>query len=162
MISENIVKALTRQINREIYSAYFYLGMASYAESKGFKGVSNWFKVQAREELEHARKMYDYLNQQGARVMMQAIEEPPQDFLSVVELFVKTLEHEKKVTRLINDIVTLAKNENDQDMVKFLQWFVKEQVEEEANPANILKNIDTKGSDKKGLSDIDAQLAKRR
>ena len=161
MVTDKIVDAITCQINREIYSAYLYMAMASYAEYEGFEGFANWFEIQVREELEHAEKMYSYLNKQGARVIMQAIEEPPQNFSSVVELFEKTLEHEKNVTALIRNLVDLAKSENDSDTESFLEWFVKEQIEEEATPAKILGNIDEAGEDREGLLKIDSELAKR-
>jgi hypothetical protein len=96
MLSENLLKALTRQINREIYSAYFYAAMASYAQSQGFKGAAHWFSQQVKEEIEHAQRMYDYVQQQNKRVMMEAIEAPPQDFQSIADLYKRTLEHEKK------------------------------------------------------------------
>ena len=161
MVTSTIEEALTRQINREIYSAYLYMAMASYAESEGFKGFANWFEIQTREELEHAEKMYSYLQKQGSRVIMQAIEEPPQNFSSLGELFDKTLEHEKNVTKLINDLAGLAKSKNDSATENFLEWFVKEQIEEEATPANILGKIDETGEDKEGLLKVDSELAKR-
>ena len=162
MIDKEIAKAINRQINRELYSAYLYLGMASYAQAQGFKGIAHWFKIQVREESEHARKMYDYLQANGARVMMEAIEAPPQIFLSVNELFRKTLEHEKNVTKLINSLVDIAKRQNDKETQNFLQWFVKEQVEEEATPAGIQQRVDEAGKDKQVLLKIDSQLAARR
>ncbi len=162
MISKKIVDALNYQMNREIWSAYFYLGMASYADSIGYKGVANWFKAQWKEELFHADKFYNYVNQQGQRVMLEAIEEPPQDFSSIKDLFERTAKHEKNVTGLIHDLVELAGQENDKDTESFLQWFVKEQVEEEETPAGILSDINSKGKDEKGLKEIDAELALRK
>ncbi len=156
MISEKMVKSLNHQVNREIYSAYFYLGMAAYAGAAGMKGVANWFTAQVKEELSHAQKIYDYVSQQGVRVALDAIEEPPQDFLSIIDLFEKTLEHEKKVTAMINDLVVLAVEEKDGETEKFLQWFVKEQIEEEATPAGILKKFENKGE-----TEVDSELAKR-
>ncbi|NQT91085.1 MAG: ferritin [Candidatus Omnitrophica bacterium] len=160
MISDNMIKKLNYQINREIYSGYFYLGMAYYAASIGLKGFANWFHCQAKEEYEHAGKIADYVTQQGARVMLGAIEEPPQDFSSGPGLFQRTLEHEEKVTGLINGLVVVAKSEGDKDTEQFLQWFVKEQIEEEATPTRILGKIKTLGAE--GLSKIDAQLSARK
>ena len=131
MITENLAQKINYQINREIYSGYLYLGMASYADSLGLKGFSNWFKHQFKEEMEHADKMCDYLNEKGVRVIMEAIEKPPQDFNSAKELFEKTYNHEKNVTKLIHDLSDIAKNENDKESEEFLAWFIKEQVEEE-------------------------------
>jgi ferritin len=159
MISDKMVKSLNHQINREIYSAYFYMGMAAYAASVDMNGTANWFTAQVKEELVHAQKMYDYINQQGARVALEAIEEPPQDFSSVTDLFAKTLAHEKNVSAMINDLVTLAASENDAETGKFLGWFVKEQIEEEATPAGILDKL--KGKDEAGVKDVDNELAKR-
>lgn len=162
MISEGMVKSLTYQINREIYSAYFYFGMSSYAESIGVKGFANWFKKQAKEELEHALKMYEYVAASGNRVIMDAIEQPPQDFTSALDLFERTLAHEKKVTGLIHKLVDQAKQENDKDTETFLQWYVKEQVEEEATPASIIRKIKESGTAEKALAEVDAQLEKRK
>ena len=138
--------------------------MASYAASIGLKGFESWFIAQAKEEEQHARKFYDYLIGRGTRVILEDIEKPPQDFSSAVDLFEKTLAHEKKVTQLIHDLVDMAQEENGKETEKFLQWFVKEQVEEEATPSRILQNI--KGAVKKdkkmGLFTINSELAKRR
>ena len=156
MISDKMIKALNHQANRELYSAYLYVGMASYATDKGLKGTANWFTAQMKEELTHAQKIYAYVNQQGSKVTLEPIEEPPQDFSSVTDLFKKTLGHEKKVTGMINDLVALAVEEKDAETEKFLQWFVKEQVEEEATPAGILKEIEGEGE-----TEVDSKLAKR-
>jgi len=159
MISEKMVKSLNHQINREVYSAYFYLGMAAYATSAGRDGTANWFTAQMKEELIHAQKIYDYVNRQGAKVDLEAIEEPPQDFSSVSDLFAKTLAHEKNVTAMIKGLVDLALEEKDKETGEFLQWFVKEQIEEEATPAGILKKFE--GKDEAGISEVDSELAKR-
>ena len=156
MMNEKMLKRLNYQINREIYSGYFYLGMAAYAASIGRKGVANWFTAQMKEELVHAQKIYDYVERQGAKVFLEAIEEPPQEFSSVTDLFEKTLEHEKKVTGLIKGLVGLAAEEKDAETEQFLQWFVKEQIEEEAAPAGILKKLGEKGE-----AEVDDELAKR-
>ncbi len=164
MISENMVKALTRQMNRELYSAYLYFGMASYAASIGLKGFEGWFLAQAKEEEEHALRFYDYIDTRGARVILEDIETPPQDFKSAVEIFEKTLAHEKAVTGLIHDLVKLAVKEGDKETEKFLQWFVNEQVEEEATPSRILKNLkaEVEKDEESGLAAVDSQLAKRK
>ncbi|MFC1576581.1 ferritin, partial [Candidatus Omnitrophota bacterium] len=138
------------------------LGMSAYAASKGIKGVANWFYGQWKEELEHAKKMFDYVHQSGNRVTLKAIDVPPQDFSSAADLFEKTLNHEKKVTGLIKNLVDVARSENDKASEDFLQWFVKEQVEEEATPATILKRIQTAGSDTTKFSEVDQQLARRK
>jgi len=162
MISENLSRKINYQINREIFSAYLYLGMGAYADSIGLKGFANWFKRQFDEEMFHAQKMYDYLNEQGVRVIMEAIEKPPQDFGSAKELFEKTLAHEKNVTKLINDLMEIAKQDNDIQAQKMLEWFVKEQEEEEETPARILKSIEEAGESEEGLLKVDSQLSTRK
>ena len=162
MISEKMKDALNEQINKELYSAYFYLGMSAYAASTGLKGFANWFYRQWGEELIHTKKMFDYVHEKGRRVTLSAIEKPPQDFTSCKDLFARTLEHEKKVTRLINNLVELAKKENDKATEEFLEWFVKEQKEEEATPAGILQKIEHAEESNKNLSEIDGRLAARK
>ncbi len=161
MLSDKMIKAINGQINREMYSSYLYLGMASYAVSEGLSGIANWFNIQVQEELSHAHKMYDYVNQQGGRVVLLDIEQPPQEFSSIKELFEKTLEHEKIVTGLINQLVDFAKAEKDHATEIFLQWFVTEQIEEEANATDILQKMKLMGKDGNGLFMIDSELGKR-
>lgn len=161
MISDKMVKSIDHQINRELYSAYLYMGMASYASEAGLKGTANWFTVQVQEELSHAQKLYNYVIDQGGRVLLEAIEEPPQKFSSMKDLFEKTLEHEKIVTSLINDLVDQAAGENDKATSIMLQWFVTEQVEEEANPTDILQKLKIVGNDGNGILLIDNELAQR-
>jgi ferritin len=160
-MNKSILENLSEQLNKEVYSGYFYLSMAGYANSIGFKGTANWFIMQMREELMHAQRFYDYIEEKGQRVILKAIDEPPKDFSSVKDLFEKTLAHEKKVTGLIDALLDLAKKENDKETEKFLQWFVKEQVEEEATPAKILKKFEGTGEDKDALLKIDKELEAR-
>jgi ferritin len=161
MISDKMVKGITRQINREIYSGYFYLAMASYAQDAGLAGVANWFNIQLQEELSHAKKLYDYLQQQNVRVMLESIESPPQDFSSITDLFKQTLEHEKKVTAMINDLINMAIDQKDRATEIMLQWFVTEQVEEEANAQEILQKLKVFGEKGDALLMIDRELAGR-
>ena len=162
MLSEKLTKAINRQINREIYSGYFYLGMASYAANCGLNGVANWFRKQFGEELEHADRMFDYVNKRGSKVVLEAIETPPQDFKSAADLFERTVAHEKAVTGLINDLVKLAKEEGDKETEDFLQWFVKEQVEEERTPAIWLGKVKPVEKDCEALNAVDAELGLRK
>ena len=162
MLSKRMLDSLSEQLNKEIYSGYYYLGMSDYAASNGLKGVANWFYRQWQEELEHARKILDYINANRQRAMLRAIDEPPQEFSSAKDLFEKTLAHEKKVTGLINNLVELARAENDKSTEEFLQWFVKEQVEEEETPKGILDDINRAEKDGAGLKAIDNQLAERK
>jgi ferritin len=161
MLSDNMIKKLNYQMNREIYSGYLYVGMGAYAAELGASGVANWFNVQMQEEMSHAQKFYNYVNQQGGRVKLLAIEEPPQEFSSITDLFEKTLEHEKLVTSLINDLVVLAEKEKDKATETFLQWFVTEQVEEEANPTEILQKLKLAGGEGPGLFMIDNEVGTR-
>lgn len=161
MISDKMVKGITRQINREIYSGYFYLAMASYAQDMGLSGVANWFNVQIQEELSHAQKFYNYLKQQNAPVKLEAIEAPPQDFSSVSDLFKQTLEHEKKVTAMINDLMNIAIEKKDRATEIMLQWFVTEQVEEESNATDILQKLKVFGEKGEALLMLDKDLAQR-
>jgi len=158
MISEKLVKAITRQINREIYSAYLYAAMGSYAQSIGLEGFNNWFQEQFKEEMMHAWKMQDYVNRKGSRVFMQEIETPPQEYASPLDLFEKTLAHEKAVTGLIHDLVKLAKDEGDEETEKFLGWYVTEQVEEETTALRVLNKVKSAGDDPKA---VDQELGKR-
>ena len=161
MISKKMAKGITRQINRELYSGYLYLAMSSYAQDIGLQGVANWFYVQMQEEFSHAEKMYRYLQQQNVRAMLEAIESPPQDFSSVKDLFKKTLEHEKQVTSMINDLVVLAVEEKDMATGIMLQWFVSEQVEEESNAGDMLRKLEIFGDKGDALLMMDRDLAQR-
>jgi ferritin len=161
MLSEKMVKTLNYQINRELYSAYLYMSMAAYAAESGLSGAANWFEVQTKEEMTHAQKIYNYVNQHGARVILDAIEAPPKDFKSIRAAFELTLEHEKIVTGLIRALVKTAKEENDTATEIFLQWFVTEQVEEEASASEILQRLKLVGDEGGGLFMIDRELGTR-
>lgn len=162
MISDKMLKAINEQINKEIYSAYLYVGMAAYAASEGLGGVASWFQVQTKEELGHAVKFMKYVNEQGARVSLKAIEAPDQKFTSVASLFDKTLDHEKEVTASIHALMALAKKEADHATESFLQWFVSEQVEEEASVADIVQKLEIGGKDGKSLLILDGILGARK
>ncbi len=161
MLTKKMVDCLNEQINKEIYSAYLYLGMGSYAASIGLNGVANWFTIQVQEELSHAQKMYNYVIQQGGKSVLKAIDEPPQEFSSALDLFEKTLAHEQKVTGLINALVAVANEENDNATKIFLQWFVTEQIEEEDNASNLVQRLKLVGKDGNGLLLVDQELAQR-
>ena len=161
MISKSVTKALNEQIMKEIYSAYLYQSMAAYSAGKNLKGFANWFQVQALEELYHAEKIYNYIFDQGEEVELLGIDKPPRDFKSIKDLFEQTLVHEKKVTASINSIVELAKKENDEATYIFLQWFVTEQVEEEATPSEILGKLELIGDQGSGIFMMDNELGSR-
>ena len=161
MLSKNMEKALNAQVNWELYSSYFYLSMSSYFASVSLTGCAGWMRVQTQEELFHAIKIYDYINGRGGRAIMEAIAKPPSDWKSPLHVFEEVLAHEQKVTGLINSLVNLAVDERDHATNNFLQWFISEQVEEEASVGAVLEKFKLIGKDKSGLFAIDLELAKR-
>ncbi len=161
MISQEMEKALNEQINRELYSSYLYLSMATFLAEKNFDGMAQFMKVQAKEEVEHAMKIYHYIEEQGGRVLLKGIDEPPSDFTDPLTIFEKSLEHEKFVTKSIHDLVSLAVDKKDYATKTFLDWFVSEQVEEEATMDGIVNKLKMIGDKGHALLMIDAQLGKR-
>ena len=161
MVSEKMEKALNGQLNAEVYSGYLYLSMAAYFEDEDLAGFANWMRVQAEEELEHGMKFYDYIIRRGASVTLTAIDGPQTEWDSPLAAFEHVLEHEKMVTGLINDLVNLAIEEKDHATNNFLQWFVEEQVEEEANVGGVLAQLEMIGDDKSGLFALDKELGAR-
>jgi ferritin len=161
MLSQSIQNALNRQLNAELYSSYLYMSMNAYFKSINLDGFANWMFYQAREELTHAIKFYDFINSRGGRVKLMQIEAPASDWDSPLAVFEATLEHEQKVTGLINDLVELALAERDHATNIFLQWFVTEQVEEEENVGGVLEKLKLMGEARGGLFMIDRELAKR-
>jgi ferritin len=161
MLNESIEEALNKQINAELYSAYLYLSLASYFESINLTGFSNWLKVQTQEELTHAMKIYNYVNNQGGRAILSAIDGPPTQWSSPLAAFEEVYRHEQKVTGLINNLVNLAIAEKDHATNNFLQWFVSEQVEEEASASSIVQKLKLIKDAPGGLFMLDRELAQR-
>ena len=161
MISKKMETELNTQINRELYSAYLYLSMATYLADEHLSGMANFMKIQAQEEMMHAMKIYGYVEEQGGRVILDAIEKPPSKFENAQEIFNQSLQHEKFVTKSINDLVNLAISESDHATKTFLDWFVTEQVEEEANMDDIVHKIKLVGGQGHGLLMLDGQLGAR-
>ncbi len=162
MISKKIQDAINAQINAEMYSSYLYLSMSAFAMSANFKGFAHWFKVQANEETKHAMKLYDHLLDRGGKVELAPIKQPPTHFQNLLDAFEQTYEHEKKVTGLINKLYETAKKENDYAAQVMLQWFINEQVEEEASSCEILQKLQLLGEKATGsLLYIDKELKKR-
>ena len=161
MISSKLEEAINYQINRELFSEYYYLSMASYFNSVGLSGFENFFLVQVEEERFHAMKMYHFLNERGARVFLQAIEAPKTEFKSPLEVFELAYEHEKLVSKLINELMDLAIKENDHAAKNHLDWFVEEQVEEEASMDSILNKLKLINGEGHGLLMLDNELAQR-
>ncbi|OHD65308.1 MAG: ferritin [Spirochaetes bacterium RBG_13_51_14] len=161
MINKKIEEAINNQINAEIYSAYLYLSMSAYFQNRGLKGFAHWMEVQTAEEFGHARKFYTYLFDRGGRVLMKPIEGPATDWKSPENVFEEVLKHEQKVTGLINELVNLAIAEKDHASNAMLQWFVTEQVEEEASALEILDELKLIGNDGNGLLMKDRELGGR-
>ena len=161
MLSKKMEKAINQQINAELYSSYLYLSMATYFDSKGLGGFSNWMRQQAQEELFHGMKMFDFVCERGGRVVLQAIDKPPSKWSSPLDAFQNVLAHEQKVTGLINDLVNLAIDERDHATNIFLQWFVSEQVEEEDTAGNLVDKLILIGKDANGLFMLDTELGQR-
>jgi len=161
MITKKIEEALNGQVNAELYSSYLYLSMQAYFESLSLAGFANWMHVQTQEELFHATKMYNYINERGARVTLKAIEGPPAEWKSPLDAFEAVSKHEQKVTGLINELVNLAIEEKDHAANMFLQWFVKEQVEEEKSADDIVQKIKLMAEAPGGLYMVDNEMGQR-
>lgn len=161
MISKTMESALSKQVNRELYSAYLYLAMSLYFESVSLKGFAKWMRLQAKEEQAHAMKIYDYLLARGGKVTLMDIETPKGRWASAGKVFEDTYAHEQKVTGMINGLVDLSKKENDHATFEMLQWFVKEQVEEEEHASDILNQIRIVGDIPGHLFWLDHELGKR-
>lgn len=161
MISEKMQEAINKQINAEMYSAYLYLSMSAWCSDKNLEGFAQWLKIQAQEEMTHAMKFYGYIYEQQRSVKLLPIEGPPTEFSSVKEIAGMQLEHEKKVTSLIKDLVNLAREDKDYATEYFLQWFVTEQVEEEANVDEIINKLDMIGESGQALYMLDKEMGQR-
>ncbi|MDI9632436.1 MAG: ferritin [Methanolinea sp.] len=141
MLKKKVEDALNAQLNAELYSAYLYLAMSAYCETIPMKGFARWLRLQAGEEREHAMKFFDYIIEAGGTVKLSRIDAPEGSWNSVGDVFAQVYEHEKKVTGMIHALMDLAVKEKDYATQNFLSWFVKEQVEEEANASEILARI---------------------
>ena len=161
MLSEKIQAALNGQLNAELYSSYLYMSMNAYFKSVNLDGFANWMYYQAQEELTHAMKFYDFINSRGGRVKLAQVDAPPSEWISPLAVYEATLEHEQKVTGLINDLVEMALKERDHATNIFLQWFVTEQVEEEESVGGVLEQLKLMGEAKGGIFMIDRELARR-
>jgi ferritin len=161
MLKEKMQGALNSQVNAELYSSYLYLSMSAYFQSISLLGFANWMRVQAQEELVHAMKFYDFINERGGRVQLQPVEGPPMEWSSPLDVFENAYKHEQKVTGLINDLVNLAVKEGDHATNIFLQWFVTEQVEEEASADEVVQKLKLMGDAAGGLFMLDREMAQR-
>jgi len=161
MINQTIVDAINSQIAKEMYSSNLYLSMAAYFYSINLNGFANWMKVQVQEETFHAMKFFDYVVARGGEVKIAQIAEPQVKWSSPIDVFKATLEHEKSVTASINNLANLSLKENDHATSIMLQWFITEQIEEEAGVEDILKRLEMMGDFKGGLIMIDNELKSR-
>ncbi|RKJ55120.1 ferritin [bacterium 1XD42-1] len=160
-MNEKVAGLSNDQINKELYSAYLYLGFANYYESVGLDGFANWYEIQAQEERDHAMLFYRYLHNNGEKVTFKTIEQPESGFSGNTEPLKKGLEHEKYVTGLVNDIYMAAYEDHDFRTMQFLNWFVKEQGEEETNAAELITKMELFGTDAKGLYALNNELKGR-
>ena len=161
MMSRDLFKAINDQINAELWSAYLYLAMSMDCEAKGYKGIANWFYVQFQEEQAHARIFMNYLNSRDAKVELQPIEAVPTAWNSVLDMFQQTLQHEKKVTSLINNLAFIANEDRDFASINRLVWFIDEQVEEEESAREMIAAFEAVENNKYGMYMLDKELATR-
>lgn len=161
MIGKKMEKALNEQVNAEMYSAYLYLSMESYFKSLNLKGFANWMRVQTQEEMVHAMKIYDFIYDRGGKVTLKAIDGPPTTWDSPLAVFEAVLKHEQKVTSLIHGLVDLAITEKDHAANSFLQWFVTEQVEEEASADEAVQQLKMMEKAPGGMFMLDRELGQR-
>ncbi len=161
MVKDKIVEALNHQLNSELFSSYKYLAMAAYLENENLSGFSHWMQLQSQEEYGHAMKFYGYILQVGGKVNLQNITASKETWKSVSDVFEETLKHEQEVTKSIYDIMDLTLADKDHATSIFLQWFVNEQVEEEATADKILKKIKLVGDTKNGLFLLDREMGMR-
>ncbi len=161
-MNEKLIKQLNNQYNFEIYSAYIYLAMAAYFDDKNLKGFANWMKVQVQEELFHASKIYNFINDRGERVVFSQIPAPSSEWSTPKNVFEDALKHEKKITQNFNDLMKTADEVNDQATKVFLNWFINEQVEEESNVKEVIDHIKLTEGSASALFLIDKELLTRK
>lgn len=152
---------INNQINAELYSSYLYLSMSAWCTKETWNGFAHWLRLQAQEELEHAMKFYDYLNERGGTVKLAAIDAPKAEWKDPLTLFREVYAHEQKVTQMINTMMAEAIKQKDYASEIMLQWFVSEQVEEEANASEIVAKLEKIGDSTGGLFQLDHHLGKR-
>ncbi len=161
MLSKKIEDALNQQIKGEISSAYLYLSMSAYSSSINLGGFAHWLRLQNQEEISHAMRLFDYVNNRGGRVILQGMDRPSADFKSPVSLFELVFKHEQEVSASINKLYELAVQEKDHATEVELHWFIQEQVEEEKNAGQILKQLNMIGEQPAALLMMDRQLSSR-
>ena len=160
-MDKKVAELLNDQINKELYSAYLYLDMANFYDAKGLDGFANWYEIQAKEEQDHAMLIYKYLHNNSQTVTLEAIAKPDKEFTALMDPLKAAHEHEQYVTSLINNIYAAAQSVNDFRTVQFLDWFVKEQGEEEKNSSDMITKMELFGDDAKALYMLNSELAGR-
>jgi ferritin len=161
MISRKMQDALNSQIREEMYSSNLYLSMAAWSEACNLKGFSHWMRIQSKEELGHALKLFDYLIERGGKAQIQAIGEPQQEFKSPREVFEQTLAHELKISKKIHELYELALEEKDYATQNLMMWYISEQVEEEAHVTEYVEKLKMIGESSNAIFWIDKELRKR-
>lgn len=161
MISPSLTDALNDQLKHELYSSYLYLAMSAYCDAQNLPGFAHWMRLQADEEREHAMKFFEFIQDRGARVALQALPQPPHDFGSPLGVFEQVLAHEQEITSLIDQLYRKAAAEQDHPTQVFLEWFISEQVEEEKTASQILETLRMAGDSKVALLMVDRELGSR-
>ncbi len=161
MLTETVEKALNEQINKELFSAYLYLSMAADFESKNLAGFAKWMKAQSAEDLNHAMKLFNYVLERGGHVELMAIEKPQQTWESPLKVFQDAYDHERFITQSIYSLLEIAQSAKDYGTMEFLQWYVKEQVEEEAHAEHVMKKLEMINDAPAGLLMLDHELGQR-
>jgi ferritin len=161
MIKPKLAEALNKQVNAEFYASYLYLSASAYLENEGLPGMARWMRAQYEEELVHALKIVDFLYERGGRIILESIAKPPAEFGTPLNVFEAALEHEQKVTAMIDDLYSLAVEEKDPASQVFLEWFVTEQVEEESNVSGVIDQLKMAGDGGPALLMMDRQLGER-
>ena len=161
MVSEKIVNLVNEQITKEQYAAQLYLSMSAWFYAQDLEGIGNYFRVQSKEELMHADKMFDYVNDVGGKIILNEVPKPPHEFDNAQEIFEKALDHERLVTKSIFNIVKAANEERDISTTSVLQWFINEQVEEESSASTLVSKIKMVKDNPSALYLFDQELAQR-
>ncbi|WP_250673100.1 ferritin [Paraclostridium ghonii] len=161
MASQTILESLNNQLQMEFFSEYFYMSMEAYFMDNNLDGFANFFNVQAKEERDHAYKIFNYISRAGGKIILQAIEQPNVDFESPLEVFELALEHERLITNSIHNLTDLAISEKDHTTSSFLRWFIDEQSEEEESMEKVVRKLRLLKNDPAGLLMIDQELAQR-
>jgi ferritin len=162
MLKQKLEKAINKQINAELWSAYLYLSMSAYFESINLNGFANWMRVQAQEEVNHAMRFYNHVVERRGRVTVSAIAAPPTTWKSPLHAFDEAFKHEQKVTGMIDELATMAAAEKDNAMASMLKWFIDEQVEEELSTDTIVQKLKMIGTNTGGLFMLNHELGERK